>query len=254
MVRKKLANVVRLILILLVGAGSFFLFRVERTARDEKGYGEVFGDVAALPEADSGEANGTARETTQETLPQKVLIKVPFLVQAPLANWDALHEDACEEASLIMYYHFIQKTEIGSAEEGDKEIKDLIDYEEKNGYGPSITVLELSKIGADHYGLNGRVVSNVTTNKIKEEIAAGRPVILPAAGKILPNPNFRNGGPNYHMLLVIGYDDTEFITNDPGTRKGQYFRYKYDDLINANHNWDSVDILKGEKSILVFDQ
>jgi uncharacterized protein YvpB len=88
---------------------------------------------------------------------------------------------------------------------------------------------------------------------IKDELANGRPVIVGAAGKILPNPNFRNGGPNYHMLVVIGYDKNGFITNDPGTRKGQDFRYSFSDLFNAIHNWESNNILNGLKEYLVFD-
>jgi len=88
---------------------------------------------------------------------------------------------------------------------------------------------------------------------IKKEIAAGHPVIVPAAGKVLPNPNFTNGGPNYHMLLIIGYDQTDFITNDPGTRNGKNFRYTYDGLINAIHDWNPNNILDGRKAVLVFD-
>jgi hypothetical protein len=99
----------------------------------------------------------------------------------------------------------------------------------------------------------GRVVHDVTINSIKTEIAAGRPVIIPAAGKVLPNPNFKDGGPNYHMLVVKGYDANGFITNDPGTRLGENFRYTYDALINAIHDWDPTNILNGQKAFLVFD-
>lgn len=188
------------------------------------------------------------------SIPEKASVKVPFTTQAPGANWDALHEEACEEASLIMYYHFLKNTDIASPESAEKEIQDLVAWETNNGYAVDVTVAELSEIASRYYHINsGRVIKNVTINDIKKEIAGGRPVIVPAAGKMLDNPNFRNGGPKYHMLVIKGYDKDGFITNDPGTRKGEYFRYTYDNLYNAIHDWNQDNILNGAKNVLVFD-
>jgi hypothetical protein len=46
-------------------------------------------------------------------------------------------------------------------------------------------------------------------------------------GRELKNPNFKAPGPVTHMVLVKGYDykTKEFITNDPGTRRGENYRY-----------------------------
>jgi len=187
-------------------------------------------------------------------LPSSAIIKMPFIVQAPYANWDQAHEEACEEASLIMVNHYLNKTSISEQQQSEKEILDLIDFENKSGYGLSITLEELARIAKSYFGLkNPRIVNNVTKENIEAEIANGKPVIIPAAGKILPNPNFRNGGPNYHMLVIKGYNDEYFITNDPGTKNGEGFKYKFDDLINAIHNWNPENILNGEKAFLVFD-
>ncbi len=190
----------------------------------------------------------------EHKIPEKTLIKVPFMSQAPSQIWDALHEDACEETSLIMVKDFIQKKPVGTIADQEKEIKDLVKYETKNGYGPSITLEQLNRIAKDYYGLNsGRVEKNVTIDGIKKELAAGRPVIVGAAGKVLPNPNFKNGGPNYHMLAVKGYENGYFITNDPGTRKGENFKYTFDDLYKSIHDWNAKNILNGQKNYLVFD-
>jgi uncharacterized protein YvpB len=191
-----------------------------------------------------------ASPTEEKPLPDKIVLNVPFQVQAPGANWDALHEDACEEASLMMVYHYNSKTSLG----GDEEIKSLVQWETDNSYGLSITLEELSQIAKSYYQISGaRIETSITIDKIKSEIAAGKPVIIPAAGKVLPNPNFSNGGPNYHMLVVTGYDSQNFITNDPGTRKGEGFVYKYNDLINSIHDWDEDNILNGQKAYLVFN-
>ena len=49
------------------------------------------------------------------------------------------------------------------------------------------------------------------------------------------------------MLVIIGFDDKtgEFITNDPGTKRGAEFRYKYKILLNAIHNWDHDRAIDG---------
>jgi uncharacterized protein YvpB len=181
-------------------------------------------------------------------------LNVPFLAQAPFGIWDPLHEDACEEASLIMVEHFLNKDNNPTPASGDVEIRKMIQYEEKNGYGISITLEQLNQVAKDYAGMQtGRIKTNATIDDIKKELDDGRPVIVPAAGKILPNPNFRNGGPLYHMLVVKGYDKNGFITNDPGTRKGEGFRYTFNALYNAIHDWNGGDVLAGQKAYIVFD-
>ena len=184
----------------------------------------------------------------------KVYIDVPFLVQAPSANWDSLHEEACEEASLIMVKHYLDKTAFEG--NGDPEILKLVNYESQQNYLPDTTIAEVAKIAQSYYQLNSaRVETEVTIDKIKQELAAGKPVIIPAAGQELGNPYFTPPGPPYHMLVIKGYDDQGFITNDPGTRQGKDFRYSYSTLYNAIHDWtgDKATIQTGQKSYLVFD-
>ena len=191
--------------------------------------------------------------TTAPKSPGSVLIKMSFLSQAPFANWDALHEDACEEASLIMVHYYYNKASIGGIQQGEDEIQNLIKYETENSYSTSITLSELSNIAAKYYNMNsGKVISSDKASIIAQ-LDAGRPVIVPAAGKILDNPNFKNGGPNYHMLVIKGYDKNGFITNDPGTRKGEGFRYTYSNLFESIHDWNPENINNGAKQVLVFD-
>lgn len=190
----------------------------------------------------------------EKELPKSIVLEVPFLSQAPFSKWDALHEDACEEASLLMIKYFFQGEKIISKDEGEKEIQSVIKFEKENGYEKSITLKELSEIANKFYKMkNGRIEKNINVEKIKKELADGKPVIVGAAGKILPNPNFKNGGPNYHMLVVKGYDEKGFITNDPGTRLGENFRYTFEDLQKSIHDWNEKNILNGEKNYLVFD-
>jgi len=76
---------------------------------------------------------------------------------------------------------------------------------------------------------NVAVKKNPTVLDIKNILSKGGIVIAPTAGKMLKNPNFSGDGPLYHMLVIRGYNDktSEFITNDPGTRKGEKYPYSY---------------------------
>ena len=47
-----------------------------------------------------------SNQKKEVVLPSKVSIEVPFTSQAPFANWDEYHEEACEEASIIMVKYF----------------------------------------------------------------------------------------------------------------------------------------------------
>lgn len=257
-------------IILLIVLG-FFVFFIEKQRSSPK----IDPDVTFTePVSDSTdnetppiESAGTGSSDTDDNIAGKnsdsvsakpteinsALIKVPFLVQAPFANWDSLHEDACEEASLIMVYHYYNKTKIDSNQQGEDEIQKLIEYENNNGYGPSITLSELSIVAKKYYNMNSGRIINADKDSIIAELKTGRPVIVPAAGKLLENPNFKNGGPNYHMLVITGYDKNGFITNDPGTKKGEGFRYTYKNLLESVHDWDPNNIMNGNKNALVFD-
>ena len=100
---------------------------------------------------------------------------------------------------------------------------------------------------------NFKIIENPTVDQIKQSIANGYPVLVMAYGKDLPNPYFSNGGPEYHALIIRGYTETEFITNDPGTWRGENFRYKYDDLMNAIHDWNNGGVKDGRKVALVME-
>lgn len=194
--------------------------------------------------------------TKTVTLPAEVMLDVPFMVQAPFANWDALHQETCEEASLMMVRYFRLGQSFGSLQSIDDELKSLVAWQTGKGYEYDVTVQELSRIARDYYSMSsGRVISNPSLNEIKKELADGRPVIVPAAGRLLNNPNFTAGGPPYHMLVILGYDANGFITNDPGTRRGEKFRYTFDNLMDSIHNWtgNKSTITSGAKAVLVFD-
>lgn len=177
---------------------------------------------------------------------------MPFQPQAPFRNWDPLHEEACEEASLLLVHHYLSEKPLTEARM-EEEIQELVAWEESHGYEIDVTIAELAVIAQQKYGYRTRILENVTAETLEAELAQGNPVIAPFAGRDLGNPYFSGEGPWYHMLVVIGFDDDEFITNDVGTRRGKQYRYRKDVLLNALHDWNGVkeEIRGGAKRALV---
>lgn len=164
---------------------------------------------------------------------------VAFVPQAPYAVWDQLHKEACEEAAMITAAKYF-KAELLTAHTMEQGILNLVKWEEEQGYKIDLTAQEATKILQDYFNLKAEVITDITVSRIKQELLSGKLIIIPAAGRQLGNPYFQTPGPIYHMLVIRGYDETkgEFITNDVGTKRGEGFRYKYQKLIDAIHDWD----------------
>jgi hypothetical protein len=213
-------------------------------------------DTAVSSSAHSADARVTSSSTSfTGELPSRVTLDVPFAPQAPFANWDAQHEETCEEMSLIMVEHFWKKSSL-SLDQAESELQDMVSSMSQKGLGYDVTIEELAGVAEDR-GFKTTVKTEVTEQTLKEELARGNPVIIPAAGRLLGNPYFSGEGPWYHMLVVTGYKEgmfgTTFITNDPGTKRGKGFEYKSQTLLNAIHDWTGVkeEIATGRKAMLV---
>lgn len=175
-------------------------------------------------------------------IPSTLSLPVPFTPQAPTGNWDQLHNEACEEASSIMANaYFSGMTDVTLKPEFvEQQITSLTQWEQNNfGYFLDINSQEVVKMITANYNLQAKVVEgNFTSDDIKKELTQNHLVLLPADGKLLGNPNFRNPGPPYHMLVLKGYVGNQIITNDPGTRKGLNYPYTFTTLYQANGNFD----------------
>ncbi|MDD2646491.1 MAG: C39 family peptidase [Patescibacteria group bacterium] len=195
------------------------------------------------------------------------IIEVPFTSQAPFKVWDAVHNDACEEASLVMARHWSDGHLLNAAI-ADKEILDSINWEDQNwGQQYELNAEKIVELGQRFFNLNNLTISpNPTVDDIKNKLKEGNLILVPIAGRELNNPYYRSPGPIYHVLVIKGYDSAGFITNDPGTRNGESYHYSYQTLLNAIHDWPypspdfgiNVDkneqaraILSGSKVIIV---
>lgn len=188
------------------------------------------------------------------TPPATINLAVPFTTQAPFAVWEQPYEDGCEEASAAMVEYYLTKKTFTDRSAADAELRRLFAWEDATfGTNKDSTAAETARMIREYYGREKVVVkTHITAADIRAELAAGRPVIVPAYGKALKNPNFKNGGPLYHMVVIKGYiGDTHFITNDPGTRNGADYTYTTAVLMGALHDWNGGDVQNGVPTMIV---
>jgi hypothetical protein len=175
--------------------------------------------------------------------PDRVLIDVPFIPQAPTAKWsDPRQQDGCEEASILMAHLWLTGQTM-TMQQAEQEIIAVSEYQ-KEKYGEYVdrSIVDTGKLFEEYYKHgNYEIRRKITAEDIKKELAQGNIVIIPTNGQILDNPNYTGAGPITHMLPIIGYEEAnkEFITNDPGTRNGRHFKFKYDVVIDSIYEYET---------------
>ncbi len=187
--------------------------------------------------------------------PNTLNLAIPFTAQAPTGNWDELHNEACEEASAIMANAFLtgDTDAVIPSPRVETEISDLTVWQDQNfGYHLDTTASETAQMIRDYYGLKAQIYSNYSLQDIKDQINLRHVVILPVNGQVIGNPNYKQPGPIYHMLVVRGYTTAELITNDSGTRKGQNYSYAFSTLYSAGADWDhNTNTIDQTKKVMI---
>lgn len=176
---------------------------------------------------------------------ETILLNVPFTSQAPLGGWkDQRQQDGCEEAVVAMAMKWAgnEKRTFSSVEAEKKDwllrIIILSEFEKKK-YGEyrDVALKDINSwLFQDYFKYKNTEIKSVKTSQdIISELEAGNIVLAPMDGRALKNPNFTAPGPERHMILIKGYNyqTGEFITNDPGTRRGESYRYSEKVLLKA---------------------
>lgn len=197
-------------------------------------------------------SSATEPEVQSESL---ILISdVPFIIQAPLANWsDPLQENGCEEASVLMAIAWARGLSF-SAISAEEAIIAMGEYQLKN-YGQAVDTNAadtVERLFVAYWDFStAQVHNNFSKSNLISNLQAGKLIIMPVNGRLLKNPYFTPPGPTTHMLVVIGYDPNtdEFITHDPGTRRGESYRYSASRLLAA-----AVDYPTGNHEVQDFSR
>ncbi len=244
--------------LLTIGAVVFFVFAVAVTPRAlsyierQRKIAEL-GRVHIPPPSSASSSTVPASSLASSFSARSVNLDVPFTPQAPLANWDELHGEACEEASVLMAVRYFQKKPIGLPEDADIAIMELVANNTALGFPVDDTAEEVAVlIRHEDPSLTAVVWEDPTVDQMTEALLAGKLVIVPAAGRQLGNPFYTAPGPVYHMLVIKGFtEDGYFITNDPGTKRGKDYVYRFDVLMNAIHDWNGGKVETGARRVIV---
>lgn len=179
-------------------------------------------------------------EENEETV-KSVQYNVPFTSQAPFGEWNVPEfQDGCEEASAIMANAWISGKSLSPA--GVK--KDLLNIaaleKQEIGHSTDTSAKDTKQLLLEQYFHLAHVELIEHFEKRDLIAALSRGIVLvPMNGRLLGNPNFTSPGPLHHMVVVMGYDPGahEFITNDPGTRKGAGYRYDEEVFFRAARDY-----------------
>jgi hypothetical protein len=195
---------------------------------------------------------------SSDGLPNKYLIKTAFLEQAPEKNWAQPWQDACEEASLVTVDFYYQNKST-TPEITRDSILNMIKFEETQNFTKDMNIAQMATVGKQYLNYQTKIIDNPTVEEIKKYLNQNIPIIVTANGKTLyqENKHFKSGGPYYHSLVILGFDDdkNQFIVHDVGTQFGAYFHYSYSLLMESIHDFPSSgkkeDINNGPKKVLI---
>ncbi len=200
-------------------------------------------DIENKPHDDAPEST-EAVPSQNFSLPEALNIQVSFYSQAPFSNWDYPWQEACEEASIALVANlYLEKN--WTREEFNAELLRLVDWQmERFGAYEHTTVAQTVQMIESNYGLQTKLVENPSFEDLQKSIQSGHLIVAPFAGKKLNNPNFSNGGPVYHMLVIKGYDANtqQVVTHDVGTRNGEDYVYDWSVIREALHDWHDENI------------
>lgn len=175
------------------------------------------------------------------TIPNSIVLQVPFSAQAPTNNWSR-NED-CEETSITMANAFVG----GNLEDrlpaaaAQNAIDNLKKWEQANlGYNANTGVDATTKMAEGAFNLKITQIPNYTEDDLKRALATNHPVLLPINAKLLGSPQYATDGPTYHMIVIRGYKGDTFIVNDPGTNNGDGNEYSFSVLQKASADWNET--------------
>jgi len=174
-------------------------------------------------------------------LPESYQLDVPFVPQAPFANWE-VHNDSCEEAGLLLA-HYYYTGEYLSKDQANVELLDMIAYQNSNFGGHFDIYTDLiARLAKEYYGYEPRIIE-VDIEQIKAEIYAGNPVILLTTAAYLKPEKSDYPEMGYHIIDAVGYNQYGIITHDVGTITGENTVYSNHVIMNAIADYDNLAVV-----------
>jgi len=190
-------------------------------------------------------------EEKKSTLKTIVNLNVDFFPQSPFWKWWPIFNDTCEEASLLIAINYVRHNKMNRVAFRDK-LLDIVDYENKIFWDYKHTdVSQTSKILKNYFKFfDYKIVDNPSIKYMKQVLNNWNIIIAPFYGIGL-NPHYSGKWPEYHFMVIKGYNKTDFITHDVWTKYWADYKYNQLELYRRLHDYDSVSVMNWKKRIIV---
>ncbi len=173
-----------------------------------------------------------------------IIRDLPFFAQAPLGtdeNW-SIHDESCEEAALLLNHYITQQIPF-TAERMDRDIQVMNEYQKRNGISEDKYSKRFKKnflrdltdpnemynmLGKQYLGYRENqilMLQNPTIEDIELLIQNGNILTAPMKYTDTLRNKYIRAGKTFHILNIVGYDNENFYTQDPGTKNGAYLPY-----------------------------
>lgn len=198
-------------------------------------------------------------ESNKQEITQPIIIpdtynieNMDFFSQAPYGNRNQPYQDACEEASLLIWQYYLNNTSKTKAEY-NKDLLAMVDLEMKMlWYFESTTIMEMKQIiNTRDKSIKAKIIEHPTIRDLEREISQNNVVVAPFYWKGLNNPHYALWGPNYHFLVIKGYDKDNFITHDVWTLRWANRHYTKKIIMDNLHDRNRIDVRKWAARVLV---
>ena len=176
--------------------------------------------------------------------PEKPVQDLPFVVQAPYGVWSDPWASFAEEATAYMAYLWANNLEAQGKEIDGQALLEARDWELVNLETYKDTDLEQTlRLLNEFYRLRVELSYDVNLETMQAALDEGKILIIPIQN--LDNPYYGKPGPVSHMLIIYGYEEGTFLTNDPGTIRGDGYSYANQKIL------ESIQDLNGEDRVIV---
>lgn len=239
---------VAVVVLVIAGAGlGYYVFKQQSRLKESVPAAVDFSEVGAGGSQQEQVAAGMVLTSEPAVLPTELNLKMAFYTQAPFSDWSMPWQEACEEASILLvaneYFHHRW-----SRENFRDEILKLVEWQTKTfGDYKDTNASQIQRMLKEYLGLESVIYKDPSFADIQKVLDRGHFIVMTFAGKQIGNPNYRNGGPLYHAMVIKGYKAgassggasavQKVITADVGTRNGEDYVYNWSTLQRALHDF-----------------
>lgn len=180
---------------------------------------------------------------------------LPFHPQAPLLskeNWE-IHEESCEEAGILLN-HYITNGIVFSPEKMNADIIAMNEFQKnqwipEDKYSKRYNKYFLRDLTnpEEMYDLLGKkylwytdetilMVKNPSITNIEQFVRSNHVLTIPMKYTSELRNKYIRAEKTFHIMNIVWYTDTQFITLDPGTKNGRYLAYPKNQLFESLQN------------------